>query len=910
MKKPILSETNHLGSDGYITYPDPWALADLKLDSCKALLKKAEHQFDQQFSTKRSIRRLLRARASFMDQLLKRLWEEYPWQQNYPIALVGTGGYGREELHPHSDVDLLILVKDEIARQYYKTHIENFVAFSWTLKLNISQSVRTPDECYQLSKEDVAVFTSLLESRIVAGNHPIYIQLMKQLDDKNLWPSKEYCTAKLAEQTERHNRFSNVVYHLQPDIKKSAGGLREIQTLLWITRRHFQTKNLNHLVNNTFLSRGEVRLLRRGRNFLWQIRYLLHTKYNRAKDRLDFEAQQKIAHALGYRDTPNRMAIESFMKVYYRWVFKLGTISELLVRHFEENILLACDKQDNIYLNQHFMLTNGYIAIRHPNVFKDHPATLLQIFLWVADNPNIIGIRAATLRQLARSRYLIGDDYRKNSTNIKCFMQIMQSKGNVSRALQWMRRHEILGYWLPEFQKLVGQMQHDLFHDYTVDEHLIQVTKQINQMLNSDISDDKDKDNTHLLLTVAHRIPKTDLLYIAGLYHDIAKGRGGDHSLLGVGDTIAFGRRHKLHDKDIELLGWLVRHHLHMSITAQRADTNDLNVIKQFVNVVGNIERMNYLYVLTVADIKATNTRLWDPWRAMLLQQLYINARQYMLIGDSKDFAGHKKYLASIKDQCLQLLKAKHIAARRIKAWWLMLNDEYFIRESTEDIVWHTENIVQNNNQVIPLVDIRTLKTPSSEDSIKIFVYAHKTKNLFYLMARILERAGMNIQYAHIINTKEDYILASFFVQWRQNAKSSALDSLAQTIRETLLKPNPSLETERQHMDTPAIKDFKVPLYINIRHEKDKIFNIIELSTIDRNGLLSCIGHTIGQLDLKIIGARITTLGERVEDIFYITDQNDKPIIDKDKYAHLEHAIATAIDPQWSAQHNKQHRLH
>lgn len=866
--------------------PDPLALENINPAACKRILHAANTVLDSQFSPRHSVRKLLRTRAHFIDKLLQRLWREHAKQPQGRMALIGTGGYGREELHPHSDIDLLILV-DEEATPIHQEYIERFVSLLWSLKINISHSVRTLDECVTLAKKDISVITSLMESRCIAGSSVAHHRMMQRISSQQLWPSPMFCKAKLDEQKKREGRYSNVSYNLEPHLKNSPGGLREIQTLLWIMRRHFGTKNLNHLVEKMFLTKAEVRLLRQGRDFLWRVRYLMHVHSKRCKDRLDFGSQHQMAKAFGYQDADNKLAVELFMKTYYRWVFKLRMISSLLVRHFEEHILLACKSQNTRDLNARFRLCNNYIEIKNPNVFKEHPNALMEIFLLIAQDKNIIGIRSATLRLLYKHRFLIGKLFRADPRNAECFIRILKSGEGVGRVLHLMRRYEILGHWLPEFAKVSGQMQHDLFHAYTVDAHLVEVVRNACQLMHPDMQSDLD-----LPERVARRIPKPELLYIAALYHDIAKGRGGDHSELGVADIVAFAERHQLHERDISLLAWLVRHHLLMSSTAQKQDSFDPEVISKFSEIVGNIERLDHLYVLTVADIRATNPKLWNGWRASLLQDLYLNARQALLRGN-REFVDREKYLGSIKNQSMVLLKQKKVSARKVKALWKTFDSEYFIREKVDDIAWQTAAMVTHTSDK-PLVVIRDGGEFKSRPAMQIFIYTKHEHNILSVVTNTLERNGANIQYAHMIDTSSNHVLSSAFVLPRKRKTAAErkkyCNSLTRAIEDALSSKSPELKTVR-HFDTPELKTFSVPLHVRINHEQGRPYNVLEITTVDRDGMLSCLTQTLDNLKLQLRGARITTLGERVDDVFYITDQNGAVIEDKKYRAELEYVV-------------------
>jgi [protein-PII] uridylyltransferase len=880
---------------------------------CREWLQKKNAALDKQFSPRCAIRKLLNERSKHLDELLQMIWRHHTRGQENGLVLISTGGYGREELHPYSDIDLLILTKDG-STGHFQGIISKFIAFLWGLKLQISHSARNLDECITWAKQDLSVFTSLMESRCIAGNHNIYDSLMRRMDKDQLWPSQKFCAARIQKQKERNSRYSNISFNLEPDIKNSPGGLRELQTLLWIARRHFGAKSISQLAKHKFLTSHEARMLSFARDFLWRIRYAMHMHSERCQDRLDFHLQRRLAEFFSDASPDEKQLIEAFMKTYYRWVSKIRLISNLLIRHFEEQILLACKSERTRKLNARFRLRNQYIEAKNTNVFIENPGALLEIFMLMAQDSNIKGIRVETLRLIYKRRLSIGASYRSDPKNAGYFMGILRSGERVGEVLELMRRYEILGRWLPEFARLHGQIQHDLFHVYTVDVHLVTVTRNINGLIypGSDFTlvapASKDgpkqvsanlemRSDFALPTQVARRTPKSELLYIAALYHDIAKGRGGDHSILGVDDVRKFAKRHGLHENDSELLQFLVRHHLLMSVTAQKKDCNDPEVLMKFSSIVGNIERLNHLYVLTVADICGTNPKLWDGWRASLLHQLYLNARQWMLRG-AQEYTGRMEHLHSIKNQGISLLKAQKLPIAKVKALWSHYDDEYFIREKLDDIVWHTRSIIRHNDPK-PLVMARKSGEFKFRPATQIFVYWKQRGNILSILSNALERAEASIQYAHIMDTTDQHVLSSFFVMPSEQSASvqaqTYQETLVRLIEKTLSAPNAKLKAVR-HLDTPKLKAFTVPLQVSLNYTRNAPHNTLEITTVDRFGLLSCLMQSLSRLNLQLRGARITTLGERVDDVLYITDERGKVVQENAERELLEQKLREDLE--------------
>ena len=603
------------------------ALKSSPIAAFKKVIGKARKILDARFLAGRDIRRLVEDRAWFVDQILRAAWQRFDWNEDADIALVAVGGYGRGELHPYSDIDLLILL-DDSDREIFREAIEGFLTLLWDIGLEVGQSVRSVAECAEEARADLTVVTNLMESRTIAGPEHLRQNMLKVTSPNEMWPSKEFFLAKRNEQRARHSKYNNTEYNLEPNVKGSPGGLRDIQTILWIARRQFGTLNLNAIVDQGFLTEGENSLLVSAQAFLWRVRYGLHMLAGRAEDRLLFDHQRSLAALLGYEDNDAKLAIERFMQKYYRVVMSVSELSDLVGQHFAEVILWEGDSGPAVPLNSRFLVRDNYLEVANDSVFKRTPFAILEIFVLLAQNPRIQGVRAETIRLLRDHRHLIDDEFRSDIRNTSLFVELFKCKEGIHRNLRRMNRYGILGRYLPEFGHIVGQMQHDLFHIYTVDAHTLNVIKYLRKLSKPGVAE-----KYPLASKIVERLPKPELIYIAGLYHDIAKGRGGDHSELGAVDAQAFCIRHKLPAWDTRLVVWLVENHLVMSTTAQRKDLSDPQVINDFAQAVGDETHLDYLYVHTVADINATNPTLWNSWRASLLRQLYTATKRALKRG-------------------------------------------------------------------------------------------------------------------------------------------------------------------------------------------------------------------------------------------------------------------------------------
>lgn len=676
------------------------ALKSSPIAAFKKAIRGAHEVLDARFRAGRDIRRLVEDRAWFVDQILQEAWKRFTWSEDADIALLAVGGYGRGELHPYSDIDLLILL-DSSDHEIFREPIEGFLTLLWDIGLEVGQSVRSVDECAEEARADLTVITNLMESRTIAGPEHLRQRMQQVTSTDQMWPSKHFYLAKRDERRARHAKYNDTEYNLEPNVKGSPGGLRDIQTVLWVARRQFGTLNLQALVGHGFLLESEYALLSSSQEFLWKVRYALHMLAGRAEDRLLFDHQAKIAALFGYQDGDGKRSIEHFMQKYYRVVMGISELSDLINQHFEEVILRAGESGPATPLNSRFQVRDGYIEVTHPNVFKRTPFAIIEIFVLMAQHPEIKGVRADSIRLLRDSRHLIDDEFRKDIRNTSLFIELFKCKEGIHRNLRRMNRYGILGRYLPEFGHIVGQMQHDLFHIYTVDAHTLNLIKHLRKFRWPELAE-----KFPLASKLIDKLPKSELIYLAGLYHDIGKGRGGDHSELGAVDAEAFARRHHLPAWDSALIVWLVQHHLVMSTTAQRKDLSDPQVIHDFAQFVGDQTHLDYLYVLTVADINATNPSLWNSWRASLLRQLYTETKRALRRGLENPL-DREEQIRQTQSAALDTLVRGGTDPDDAEQLWSQLGDDYFLRHTATDVAWHTDAILQHPNDGGPLVLIK-----------------------------------------------------------------------------------------------------------------------------------------------------------------------------------------------------------
>jgi len=844
-------------------------------------ISRADAVLEEQYRQGGDISLLVQGRAWFIDQLLQQAWHSHDWQETQQIALLAVGGYGRGELHPHSDIDLLLLGSEQ-ALQANKARVAALFTFLWDINLEIGQSVRTVAQCREEALKDITVATSLMESRSIAGATELRSEMIAITQAEDVWPTRDFFTAKRDEQVSRHRKYYDIDYALEPNVKTSPGGLRDIQTIGWIAKRHHGANQLSDLVQLGFLSPSEYEALRKGERLLWQLRWGLHLLAGRKEDRLLFDRQRELALMFGYEDDARSLGVEKLMQTYYRAVASIRELNDVLLQHFDEVILRSGEPTSIRDLNPRFQVRNDYIEVKAPTVFARSPFALIEVFVLMAQNPDIKGVRAATIRLIREHRNLIDERFRNDLRNTTLFMELLRSPHDFSTQLRRMARYGILGRYLPEFGAITGKMQHDLFHIYTVDAHTLQVIENMRRFRLPGAEDE-----FPIAAHIVRRLPKIELLYIAGMYHDIAKGRGGDHSTLGMEDAAHFCERHHLSAWDSKLVCWLIGKHLLMSMTAQRKDISDPEVIHAFALEVGDKLHLDYLYALTVADINATNPTLWNAWRASLLRQLYLNTKRALRRGLENPMDRAER-IRDKKESALPKLLDKGLQEETILAIWDNTDDEYFIRESVANIVWHTEAIAQHGDEKT-LVLVQDTTDTLAEGATHIFVYTVNRPYLFAGSAAALDQLDLNIQDARIFTSQKNYCMNTYSVL---ESNGSGIDDRPQRIEEIKQTLCPAENLRTANKRTPRkLQSFNQQVTAEIINHPGTAWSTLEVNCIDRPGILAAIGKVFAEQDIQLVNARIATLGERVEDLFYVTDINNQPITDAERIEQIQQAL-------------------
>jgi len=812
---------------------------------------------------------IVRARAADVDAVLSWVWEASGLGPS-GFALVAVGGYGRGELHPYSDVDIAILVTDTRA---FDPEIERFLTALWDLGLEIGHSVRTVAETLEQAA-DVTVMTNLLEHRLVCGDAGLVDAVHAALAPDRLWSSAEFFEAKFDEQEHRHERFDDALQQLEPNVKESPGGLRDVQVIGWVAKRHFQNTDLRELVAHGFLTEDEFLSLVAGEEFLWRIRCHLHYMAGRREDRLLFDYQTRIAKAEGFLDDNRKQAVERFMHEFYKTVRKLSLLNDILLNLFNEAIIERQRPAEIRRINRRFQVRDNAIEVTHPRVFLRTPTALLEIFLLMQQDASIKAVRASTIRAIQEHLYLIDDDFRADIRARSLFMEIMRQPRRVGHELARMHKYGVLPQYLPSFAAVTGLMQFDLFHIYTVDEHTLFVIRNIRRLL----FPHDEHDQPRLTRSVIEHIPKLEILYLAGLFHDIAKGRGGDHSELGEAEAKRFCDDHGFSTFDSNLVGWLVKNHLKMSITVQRQDIYDPEVINEFAAFVGDRMHLDYLFLLTVADIRGTNPKLWTSWKETLLSDLYTSTLRALRRSDGDPFDQAERIEATHL-AALKLLHELSVDIHAVRELWRTFQDDYFLRYRPEEIAWQSSVITARAPHEEFVVDVREFP---DRGLTAAFVYCEDRSGLFATTTRVLDRLGLDVTDARIMTLTDGYTLDTYILLEEDSGEMVRGEARRNEIRaalEAALRTG-TIPNQRLSVGQRRVRAFSVPTTIDFSPDDKTGLTRLSIVTADRQGLLSLIGQAMHAAGIRLHNARVATFGERVEDFFYISDDDGEPFDD------------------------------
>ena len=819
-------------------------------------------------ASSRGIHARLQRLAKHTDHTLQTLWSlaDMPPQ----AALVAAGGYGRGELFPYSDIDVVLLLDDSAEHcrveddPQLKAKIEQFISNCWDTGLEIGSSVRTVANCVLESAKDVTVQTSLLEARLITGNKKNFERLKKQL--ASVLDAKAFFIAKTLELRQRHNKFENTPYALEPNCKESPGGLRDLQVILWVARAAGLGKSWDELAKNGLATPFEVKQIKANEALLCLIRARLHLLANRREDRLVFDLQTAVATSFGYAsqiDTNGRLlrrSSEALMKRYY-WAAKaVAQLNQILLLNIEERL------NPNTYplrvINERFADKAGMLEVASDDLYVRNPHAILETFLLYESTVGIKGLSARTLRALYNARGVMTAKFRNDPVNRNTFRQILQQPQGITHAMRLMNQTSVLGRYLWVFRKIVGQMQHDLFHVYTVDQHILMVLRNVRRFFMAEHSHEYP-----MCSQLAAGWDKPWILYIAALFHDIAKGRGGDHSVLGCTDARVFCRQHGIGTQDTQLIEFLVSEHLTMSRVAQKEDLSEAEVIAAFAKRVGNERYLTALYLLTVADIRGTSPKVWNAWKGKLLEDLYRYTLR-VLGGRAPDADAE---VEARKREALTTLALHAEPFEAHKALWDTLDISYFMRHDASDIAWHARQLSRHVGKAKVIVRARR---SSAGEGMQVLVYTPDAPDLFARICGYFDQASFSIQDAKIHTAKNGYALDTFqvvspdlsdeFDHFRELAAMVEAD-----LDRTLTEPGP-LPAPSMGRVSRRVKSFPVAPRVDLRPDDKAQRWLLSVSASDRVGLLYLIARILAKHRINLQLAKVTTLGERVEDTFLI----------------------------------------
>ncbi|MGQ0596973.1 [protein-PII] uridylyltransferase [Aquabacterium sp.] len=819
-------------------------------------------QFQQSRASTVTAGRLLTQLARLVDRTLVQIWDAQALPKG--AALVAVGGYGRGELFPHSDVDVLLLlpVSPSIGGdESLAPSVESFISACWDIGLEIGSSVRSVEECGEEAQRDVTVQTALLEARFICGSRARFDELQHSTFDH--MDVAAFVTAKMLEMRQRHTKYEDTPYSLEPNCKESPGGLRDLQVVLWLARAARLGKNWHELAKNGLLTAFEARQLQRNEGTLKLIRTRLHQIAGRREDRLVFDLQTAVAESFGYSNTPALRASEALMRRYY-WAAKAVTqLNQILILNIEERVH-GSQNAPMRPIDERFMDRGGFLEVASDDLYQRDPHAILATFLTLQQDNTLKGLSARTLRALYNARNVMDGAFRKDPVNREAFMAILRQPQGQTRVMRLLNQTSVLGRYLWVFRRIVGQMQHDLFHVYTVDQHILMVVRNVRR---------------YFIPEHAHEYPfctqlaaewdKPWLLYVAALFHDVAKGRGGDHSVLGCAEVRRFCRDHNITGDDAKLIEFLVAEHLTMSRVAQKEDLSDPDVIQAFAKRVGNERTLTGLYLLTVADIRGTSPKVWNAWKGKLLEDLY--KLTLRALGGARPHMDAE--IEARKQQTRHTLALYYMPNGVEEPLWKTLDMSYFARHDSADIAWHTRMLWRHVQTEKPVVAARL---SSVGEGLQVLVYAPDRPDLFARICGYFDKAGFSIQDARIHTSRSGYALDTFQILASDNMAFDGVhyrDLIAlveNQLAEAVASDKPLHEPSRGRLSR-RVKSFPVKPRVSLRPDERAQRWLLSVSASDRSGLLYVIARTLARHHVNVQLAKVSTLGERVEDTFLVT---------------------------------------
>jgi [protein-PII] uridylyltransferase len=794
----------------------------------------------------------LRRHRQIVDRALKAAWNALPIAAR--AALLAVGGYGRGELYPHSDVDILLLLPGtpDAADQQV---IESFIGTLWDLGLELGHSVRTVAECRDEGERDITVRTTLLEARLIAGNRLLASELSVEVR-AHLDP-QQFFRAKRLEQEQRHAKFQDSPYSLEPNLKDAPGGLRDLNVIAWVARAAGAGGTPTDLERHGLITAAEARNMRRVERFLQTVRIRLHYLTGRREDRILFDYQDALARQLGFAPTGTKRASELFMQRYFRAAKQVTQLSTIVLQNLG-SLIFPDEGAEPVDIDGRFRAVRDLLDAE-PGLFEREPSAMLESFLLLSQRHELKGMTAATLRELWRGRLRIDSRFRADPRNRALFLAILQAPKGVVRALRRMNQYSILGRYLPPWGRIVGQMQHDLFHVYTVDQHMLQVVRNLRRFMIVEFSHEYP-----LCSRLIANFERPWLLYIAALFHDIAKGRGGDHSKLGKVDAGRFCRAHGLAAEDVSLVRFLVERHLTMSSVAQKQDLSEPEVVRRFADVVGTERRLIALYLLTVADIRGTSPKVWNAWKGKLLEDLFRATRRLLRgAGSTADADIQAKQV-----EAARLLRLYALPEGAQDAFWRTLDASYFLRHTPQELAWQARNLHHCVATDRPVVRARL--SPVGE-GLQVLIYGRDRKDLFARICGYFGEINYTIADARVHTTRGGYALDTFQVMGLGKSEHyrDMISLIEAQLVERIAGEGPLPEPWRGRVSR-QLKHFPIEPQVHIRADEKGQYHVLSITAGDRPGLLYAMALVFSRYNVGVRAARIVTLGERAEDVFVI----------------------------------------
>ncbi len=856
-------------------------------EKCKTALQSGRNKLISMHEQKHDIEEVVKATSDLIDSVLLQLWEHH-FASHSPktLTLLAVGGYGRGELNLNSDIDLLILSKNELD-QTTEAEIRTFIQILWDLNMEVGHSVRSLDQCITVATADVTIMTNLLEARSLLTDMHLNQHLQKAIRKQSIWPNQTFFKAKVEEQAARHEALDDTAYKLEPNIKSSPGGLRDLQTISWMANRIFGVLSLEDASATSFVEQGEKESLIRNRNLLWRIRNCLHVASKRSENRILFNYQPEIASYFGLTDSDDQLAIEQLMQQYYRAAKEIRRLNEFILQQIEHSFITE-PEQILPCSDERFYIVNNHLTHKKADIFKQDPSAILGIFVVYQRDANIKNFSTSTVRAIRAHLHLIDEAFRNDAKNLHTFLSIFTYDLALTRTIRKLDTYGVLGRFLPVYGRIAGQMQHDLFHAYTVDAHSLFVVRNLRRFAQTQFDHEFPE-----LSDIMCKTRQRHRVYLAGLFHDIAKGRGGNHDTEGAIEARKYCTLLRMPPDDVELVAWLVQNHLQMSKVSQREDLSDTEVIDKFAALVGNQNYLDNLYLLTVADIRATSPATWTAWKGHLLSQLYNKTTRAFGNAEQEREVDDRAKSKRRKNDTAQLLK-NSVNVRTLNQYWAMLDEEYVLSHRPATMAWHAQKICSASALDMPVVDTRYL---TEYEAQQYLIYTADSPYVLPAVTRAFDELGQSILQARIHTANPGFTILLFTVTnmaAEQAPEDAELKQNADAVRDALIETR-SQPSAKKRLLPRVLKEFDFKPEINVSQVSEQGNISLTIVALDEPGLINKISKVFAQCQVRLISASITTVGEKAEDIFTVGHPSKaKPLTD-DHAAQLNAALTTLL---------------